>query len=175
MIWLLLSVSNWPMIMIAPGGLLLVVPHLFAIVVQVSWVWLQGSKWLNLDVKNNFAGSHNEHSWRSSYEERWLLFLQTLKPSVLQSKTLVVLYTGQGSWLGQWSEFGSWSEILHGAGSSFPEWLLTLHKLYIHSATCEVRINWNRELKKSRHHLEAPQLTRRLPLSLLTTYLNIEQ
>jgi len=28
MIWLLLPVSDWPILMIAPGGLLLVVPHL---------------------------------------------------------------------------------------------------------------------------------------------------
>jgi len=31
MIWLLVSIFNWPIIMIGPGGLLLVVPHLFAV------------------------------------------------------------------------------------------------------------------------------------------------
>jgi hypothetical protein len=33
MIELLLSVSDWPIIMISPGDLLLLVPHLFAITV----------------------------------------------------------------------------------------------------------------------------------------------
>jgi hypothetical protein len=41
MIRLLLSVSNWPIIMIRPGGLLLVVPHLFVVLVSVFWVGLQ--------------------------------------------------------------------------------------------------------------------------------------
>ncbi len=40
MIQLLLSVSDWPIIMIRPGGLLLVVPHLFAVPVSVLWVGL---------------------------------------------------------------------------------------------------------------------------------------
>jgi hypothetical protein len=31
MMWLVLSVFDWPIIMIGPGGLLLVVPHLFAV------------------------------------------------------------------------------------------------------------------------------------------------
>jgi hypothetical protein len=40
-----LGVFDWLVIMIGPGGLLLVVPHLFAVlVVPVSWVWLQKSK-----------------------------------------------------------------------------------------------------------------------------------
>jgi hypothetical protein len=42
--------------MIVLGGLLLVVPHLFVILVLVSWVGLQESKLLNLDVKNIFIG-----------------------------------------------------------------------------------------------------------------------
>jgi hypothetical protein len=41
MIWLLLSVSDLSIIMIGPGGLLLVVSHLFAISVLVWWVGLQ--------------------------------------------------------------------------------------------------------------------------------------
>ncbi len=44
--------------MIAPGGLLLVVPHLFAVPVSVLEVGLQTSTKLNLDVINIFAGSH---------------------------------------------------------------------------------------------------------------------
>jgi len=40
-IQLLLHVSDWPIIMIGPGGLLLVVPHLFAVPVSVLWVGLQ--------------------------------------------------------------------------------------------------------------------------------------
>jgi len=38
------SVSDWHIIMIGPGGLLLVVPHLFTIPVSVWWVGLQKSK-----------------------------------------------------------------------------------------------------------------------------------
>jgi hypothetical protein len=41
MIYLVLSVSDWPIIMIGPGGLLLVVPHLFAVPVSVLLVGLQ--------------------------------------------------------------------------------------------------------------------------------------
>jgi len=40
--------------MIRPCGLLLVVPHLFAVPVSVLWVGLQKSTLLNLDVKNIF-------------------------------------------------------------------------------------------------------------------------
>jgi hypothetical protein len=40
-IWLVLSISDWLIMMIGPGGLLLVVPHL---VVSVSWAGLQESK-----------------------------------------------------------------------------------------------------------------------------------
>ncbi len=46
MVSLLLSVSDWPIIMIRPGGLLLVVPHIFAAPVSVSWVGLQNSIYL---------------------------------------------------------------------------------------------------------------------------------
>jgi hypothetical protein len=41
MIRLLLPVSDWPIIMIGPGGLLLVVFHLFAVRVLVLWVGLE--------------------------------------------------------------------------------------------------------------------------------------
>jgi hypothetical protein len=37
-------VSDWPIISIRPGGLLLEVPHLFAVQVLVLWVGLQKSK-----------------------------------------------------------------------------------------------------------------------------------
>jgi len=43
-IWLLLPVFDWPTVMIDPGGLLLVVSHLFAVPVFVSWVGLEKSK-----------------------------------------------------------------------------------------------------------------------------------
>jgi len=52
-----------PIILIGPGGLLLVVPHLFAVPVSVLWVGLTEKK-LKLDVKNISAGSHTEHRWR---------------------------------------------------------------------------------------------------------------
>ncbi len=43
MIWLLFSISDWPIIMIRPGGLLLVVVvphHLFVVPVLVLWGWI---------------------------------------------------------------------------------------------------------------------------------------
>jgi hypothetical protein len=62
MIRLVLTVCDWPIIMIGPGGLLLAVPRLFAVTVLVLCVGLQKSKTLNLDGKNTFAGSHTENS-----------------------------------------------------------------------------------------------------------------
>jgi hypothetical protein len=38
----MLSVSDWPIVMIGPGGLLLVIPHLF-VLLSVLWVGLQKS------------------------------------------------------------------------------------------------------------------------------------
>jgi hypothetical protein len=61
MIWILLSVYDWPIIMIDPSGLLLIISHLFAIRVSVFWVGLQKIKSLNLDVKNIFARLHVKH------------------------------------------------------------------------------------------------------------------
>ncbi len=55
MIWLLLPVSDWPIITIAPDGLLLVVSHLFAAPVLVyGWGWKKV----------------NNHTWM------WEIFLQ---------------------------------------------------------------------------------------------------
>jgi hypothetical protein len=70
MIWLLLSVSDRPIIMIGPGGLLLVVPHLFAVPVSVYGRGCKKANNLNLDVKNIIAGLHIEHCWRSS-NNKW--------------------------------------------------------------------------------------------------------
>jgi hypothetical protein len=57
----MLSVSDWPIIMIGPGGLLLVLHYLFAVPVSVLWAGLQKSKQLlHLDMKSIFAGSHTE-------------------------------------------------------------------------------------------------------------------
>jgi hypothetical protein len=44
MLWLLIPVSDWPIIMIGPGGLVLVVSPLSAVPVLVSWVGLEKSK-----------------------------------------------------------------------------------------------------------------------------------
>jgi hypothetical protein len=44
MLWLLIPVSDWPFIMIGPGGLVLVVSSLFAVPVLVLWVGLEKSK-----------------------------------------------------------------------------------------------------------------------------------
>jgi hypothetical protein len=41
---LLLPVSDWPIITIGPGGLLLLVSRLFAVSVLVLWVWSQKGK-----------------------------------------------------------------------------------------------------------------------------------
>jgi hypothetical protein len=43
MIWLLLGASDRLIMMIGPSGLLLVIPHLFAVRVSVLWVGLQKS------------------------------------------------------------------------------------------------------------------------------------
>jgi len=56
----MLSVSDWPIIMIGPGGLLLVLYYLFALPVSVLWAELQKSEQLHLDMKNICAGSHTE-------------------------------------------------------------------------------------------------------------------
>jgi hypothetical protein len=58
--------KDWLDSLIGPGGLLLVVSHLFAVPVLVLWLGLEKSKLLNLDVRNIFAGSHTEHHWRCS-------------------------------------------------------------------------------------------------------------
>ncbi len=55
-----------PIIIIGPGGLLLVVPHLYAIPVSVLWVGLHKSIRINLDAKKYFAESHPEHRCRCS-------------------------------------------------------------------------------------------------------------
>ncbi len=47
--------------MIGPGGLLLVVPHLFAVPVYGG---VEKNRLLKLNVKNNFVGSHTEHRCR---------------------------------------------------------------------------------------------------------------
>ncbi len=44
MIWLLLLVSDWPIITIGPRGLLLEVSDLFAVPILVLWAGLQKSK-----------------------------------------------------------------------------------------------------------------------------------
>jgi hypothetical protein len=52
--------------MIGPDGLLLVVFHLFAVPVLISWAEFGRKKKLNLNVRNVFAGSHTEHCWSCS-------------------------------------------------------------------------------------------------------------
>jgi hypothetical protein len=67
MISLVLSVFDWPIIMIGPGGLLLVVPPPIPICCpSFSFIGGFAKMQLNLDVKNIFGGSHTEHSWRCS-------------------------------------------------------------------------------------------------------------
>jgi hypothetical protein len=51
--------------MIRPAGLLLVIPHLFAVPVSVLQVGLLKSTELYLDVKN-ILQSHSKHHWRCS-------------------------------------------------------------------------------------------------------------
>jgi hypothetical protein len=69
MIRLELPVSDWPTIMMRPGGL-----HSLVLTYLHFWVYGWGSQiniQLNLDVRNIFAGSHTEHgahSWSSSDE-----------------------------------------------------------------------------------------------------------
>jgi hypothetical protein len=47
-----------------PGGLLLVVSHLFALPVSVLWVGFEKKQITELGCEKYFAGSHNEDSWR---------------------------------------------------------------------------------------------------------------
>jgi hypothetical protein len=55
--------------MIGPGSLLLVVPHVFAVhVSDYGWGCQKKTKKnINMDVKNNFAGSHTEHRDHEHY------------------------------------------------------------------------------------------------------------
>jgi hypothetical protein len=59
-------VFDWPIIMIDPGGLLLVVPTYLQSPFSVLRVALEKSKQLNLDVRNFFVGSHIEPQWGCS-------------------------------------------------------------------------------------------------------------
>jgi hypothetical protein len=65
-IWLVLLIFDWPIIMIRPGGLLLVVPTYLQFPVQFYGWGLEKSKQLNLEVTNIFAESHTEHQWGCS-------------------------------------------------------------------------------------------------------------
>jgi ABC-type nitrate/sulfonate/bicarbonate transport system permease component len=47
--------------MVGLGGLLLAVPHLFAIPILVLWVGLEKKNKLNVDVIFSFVGTHIEH------------------------------------------------------------------------------------------------------------------
>ncbi len=67
MIWLLLSISDWSIMMIGPGGLLLVVPHLFAVPVLVLWVGLPNKKyttktwmWKNIVVQDHILSTFGD-------------------------------------------------------------------------------------------------------------------
>jgi hypothetical protein len=61
LIWLPPFVFDWPFVMVGLGGLLLVVPHLFAIPILVLWVGLE--KMFNQTWMWFFflVGSHIEH------------------------------------------------------------------------------------------------------------------
>jgi hypothetical protein len=63
-----LSVSDWPIITIGPGGLLFTSSPIYPLSECQLYVWvgLRKSTKLNLDVKNIFRGSHTEHWWRCS-------------------------------------------------------------------------------------------------------------
>jgi hypothetical protein len=66
MIRLLLPTSDWPIIRIGWGALLLVVSHL-VFTVPVLWAGLEKGMYLNLAVRYIiFAGSQTEHCWRCS-------------------------------------------------------------------------------------------------------------
>ncbi len=55
---------------IGPGGLVLVVSHLFA-VPDLLWIGLEKSNELNLDLKNILAASHTKESRRCSLRLRY--------------------------------------------------------------------------------------------------------
>jgi len=66
MIYLLLSVSDWPIIMIGPGGFLLIVPHPFPVPVSVLLVVLQKEYITKLGCEKYFRRSHTEQRCRRS-------------------------------------------------------------------------------------------------------------
>jgi hypothetical protein len=70
-----LLVSDWAIIIIGTGELVLVVSALLAVPILVLWV---GKKYITkLECEIFFAGSHTEHHWKCSrmvlYYLPWLL------------------------------------------------------------------------------------------------------
>ncbi len=65
------SVSGWPIIMIRPGDLLLVVPHRFAVRVSVLWMGVAKKYITKLECeKFIFTRSRTEHHWRCSLSSK---------------------------------------------------------------------------------------------------------
>jgi hypothetical protein len=81
--WLRLSISSdWSIIMIGPGGLLLVVPTYMPIQLQFLLVGLPKQIQLNLDILFYYPEWHTEHRWRCSklmwsahYRNMWSIFI----------------------------------------------------------------------------------------------------
>jgi hypothetical protein len=56
--WLLLSISDWPIIMIGPCGLLLVVPPTY-LLSQFQFLWMRFKKWISkLGCEKYFLQGH---------------------------------------------------------------------------------------------------------------------
>jgi hypothetical protein len=75
-IWSLLVVSDWPITMIGPSGLLLVVSHLFAVPDLVLWVGLRKSIELTRMWEIVLQGHIlNDYPWGCSKHQQWCCFI----------------------------------------------------------------------------------------------------
>jgi hypothetical protein len=64
--WLRLSIFDWSIITIGPGGLLLVVPMYMQFSLQFYWWGCRKIKHLNYDISFYYPEWHTEHRWRCS-------------------------------------------------------------------------------------------------------------
>jgi hypothetical protein len=65
--WLQLSIFDWSIIMIGPGGLLLVVRTYMQFQLRFYWWGCPKKQQLNLDILFYYPEWHTEHRWRCSY------------------------------------------------------------------------------------------------------------
>ncbi len=130
MIWLLLPVSDWPIIMISPSGWLLVVSRLFAGTVLVLWVRVEKKvNNRNLDVSwNIFAGSHNDHhGWRCSNYVSMASASQWVWPLLWKLKNYS-LY-----WTSHWFLVFAMVNLCFAYGPTLLTWLYSNQQVFWHA------------------------------------------